>query len=60
MSGIDADVDSIVNLSTGLYYYNARYYDPVLGRFISAGPIVSDSANPQDLKRLLKMVYSTP
>ena len=22
---------------TGLYYYNARYYDPTTGRFISAG-----------------------
>jgi RHS repeat-associated protein len=21
---------------TGLYYYNARYYDPLIGRFISA------------------------
>jgi len=24
---------------TGLYYYNARYYDPALGRFISADPV---------------------
>jgi len=24
--------------STGLYYFNARYYDPALGRFISADP----------------------
>ncbi|MBI2859991.1 MAG: hypothetical protein HYX91_00615, partial [Chloroflexi bacterium] len=22
--------------STGLYYFNARYYDPAIGRFISA------------------------
>ena len=25
---------------TGLYYYNARYYDPTIGRFISADPFV--------------------
>ncbi len=24
--------------ATGLYYFNARYYDPTLGRFISADP----------------------
>ena len=24
--------------STGLYYFNARYYDPTIGRFISADP----------------------
>jgi RHS repeat-associated protein len=26
--------------STGLYYYNARYYDPLIGRFISADTFV--------------------
>jgi hypothetical protein len=31
--------------------YNARYYNPVLGRFISADTIVPDPANPQDLNR---------
>src|SRR5262249_39379365 len=25
---------------TGLYYFHARYYDPVLGRFISPDPVV--------------------
>jgi RHS repeat-associated protein len=33
--------------STGLYYYNARYYDPSIGRFISPDSIVPDWKNPQ-------------
>ena len=37
--------------STGLYYYNARYYDSTIGRFISADTIVPDPANPQTLNR---------
>lgn len=37
--------------STGLYYYNARYLDPELGRFINADWIVPDANNPQDLNR---------
>ncbi|MDA8215406.1 MAG: hypothetical protein M0Z64_09055 [Nitrospiraceae bacterium] len=36
---------------TGLYYYNARYYDPILGRFISADTIVGNPRDPQDLNR---------
>ncbi|NKE71607.1 FG-GAP-like repeat-containing protein [Candidatus Manganitrophus noduliformans] len=37
--------------STGLYFYNARYYDPVLGRFISPDTIVPGRRNPQNLNR---------
>jgi RHS repeat-associated protein len=37
--------------STGLYFYNARYYEPTLGRFISADPIVVRPGDPQDLNR---------
>jgi RHS repeat-associated protein len=37
--------------ATGLYYYGARYYDPGIGRFISADTIVPDFANPQSLNR---------
>lgn len=36
---------------TGLYYYGARYYDGVSGRFISADTIVPKPGNPQDLNR---------
>ena len=36
---------------TGLYYYNARYYDPTLGRFISADTIIPNPTNPQYFNR---------
>ncbi|MCZ7665892.1 MAG: RHS repeat-associated core domain-containing protein [Chloroflexi bacterium] len=35
----------------GLYDYNARYYDPTLGKFISADTLVPDPVNPQSLNR---------
>ncbi len=37
--------------TSGLYYYNARYYDPSLGRFLSADPTVQHPEDPQDLTR---------
>lgn len=36
---------------TGLYYYGARYYDPVIGRFINPDTVVPAPANPQSLNR---------
>jgi RHS repeat-associated protein len=36
---------------TGLYYYNARYYDAGIGRFISPDTIVPSPANPQAYNR---------
>jgi RHS repeat-associated protein len=37
--------------STDLMYYRARYYDPTIGRFISADTIVPNPADPQSLNR---------
>jgi RHS repeat-associated protein len=37
--------------STGLYYYNARYYDPMIGRFISPDTVIQRMNNPQCLNR---------
>lgn len=37
--------------STGLYFYNARYYDPVLGRFMSADTVAPNLRDPQDINR---------
>jgi len=34
---------------TGLYYANGRYYNPRLGRFMSADPLGGDPTNPQSL-----------
>jgi len=39
------------NSSVDLYFYNARYYDPALGRFIQADSIVPSPGNPQSLNR---------
>jgi RHS repeat-associated protein len=39
------------NMGLGLYYYNARYYLPGVGRFVSADTIVPDPQNPQSLNR---------
>jgi RHS repeat-associated protein len=41
----------ILDEDTGLYYYNARYYDPELGRFVQADTIVPEPSNPQTLNR---------
>jgi len=36
---------------TGLYYYNARYYDPSIGRFISADTLIPDLMTSQAFNR---------
>ena len=35
----------------GLYFYEARYYHPVLGRFITADTVVPNPRDPQELNR---------
>lgn len=37
--------------TTGLYHYNARYYDPTIGRFVSPDTIVPDAGDSQDYNR---------
>jgi RHS repeat-associated protein len=37
--------------TTGLYFYNARYYDARIGRFVSPDTVASNSRDPQDLNR---------
>jgi RHS repeat-associated protein len=37
--------------ATGLYYYNARYYDATIGRFISADTVIPNPSNPQSFNR---------
>jgi RHS repeat-associated protein len=39
------------NMELGLLYYNARFYAPTLGRFISADTIILNPANPQSYNR---------
>jgi RHS repeat-associated protein len=41
----------ILDAESGLYYYNARYYDPELGRFIQPDTVISDFSNPQSYNR---------
>ena len=45
-------------MELGLYYYNARYYLPGLGRFLSADTIVPDPQNPQSLNRYTYVLNS--
>ena len=40
-----------LDLSTNLYFYHARYYDPQLGRFIQPDPTIQRPGDPQDLNR---------
>jgi RHS repeat-associated protein len=41
----------LLDSSTGLYYYDARYYDPEIGRFTQADTIIPDPSDPQAFNR---------
>jgi RHS repeat-associated protein len=40
-----------LDAETGLYFYEARYYDPALARFITPDTIISQPGDPQDFNR---------
>ena len=44
---------------SGLIYARARFYDPVIGRFLSHDPEVGDVSNPPSLHRYL-YAYQNP
>ena len=46
--------------ATGLLYYNARYYDPALGTFISPDTIIPDPGRVIDYNRFLYVRGSPP
>ena len=37
------------DIDTDLYYYNARYYDPTLGRFLQADSLIANVFQPQTI-----------
>jgi RHS repeat-associated protein len=41
----------VFDAESGLYYYNARYYDPELGRFTQPDTAIPDLSNPQSYNR---------
>jgi len=43
--------DQELDQSTGLYNYDARLYDPLIGRFVNADSMVPDQYSPQSLNR---------
>jgi len=43
--------DKALDDETGLMYYNARYYDPSLGRFITADTVVPSATDLESLNR---------
>ncbi len=48
---IELLTDQEFDAENGLYNYDARMYDPIIGRFITPDSIVPDQYNPQSLNR---------
>ena len=44
---------------SGLYYYGARYYNPIIGRFVSQDTWAGDLRNPQSLNKY-SYVFNNP
>ena len=42
--------------ASGLLYYNARYYDPAIGRFISVDSVIPDAGKTQAFNRYMYVV----
>ena len=49
----------ILDEETGLYYYGARYYDPLLARFIQSDTVIPDPGSSQALNRY-SYCYNNP
>jgi RHS repeat-associated protein len=47
----DQYTGQVYDPETGLYYCNARYYDPMVGRFLSADPLVGNPSNAPSYNR---------
>ena len=45
----DPELSSGAGATSGLYHYGARYYDPVIGRFISPDTIEQSPGDPQTI-----------
>ena len=43
----------LMDITTGLYYEGARYYDPSTGRFITEDSVVGGEVDPQSLNRYI-------
>ncbi|MHC1725114.1 MAG: RHS repeat-associated core domain-containing protein [Syntrophobacteraceae bacterium] len=46
-----------LDTETGLYYYKSRYYDPMIGRFISPDPLIQAAFDPPTFPRLIGFDY---
>ncbi|MHC1727499.1 MAG: RHS repeat-associated core domain-containing protein [Syntrophobacteraceae bacterium] len=46
-----------LDTETGLYYYKSRYYDPMIGRFISPDPLIQAAFDPPTFPRLMGFDY---